>query len=337
MSGLFFASGGGEQMLRALFAVLVLAGCQTTEDKQNYRQAQIDIVAVQAEQNRKAKDAQAAQRAELYRQMVAVSQANPEVADAIAVGLALAAADLNADQGRGDSITSLKTESNTPVEIARALGPAALTVVGQLGVAAISADVQRTMSNNQARTQQNRDNVMGGIVTGVTSMAEVAIDGAGTDYYLSDEAFVDNSVNNTTSSSTTNTTSGDTTTNLDSYNTTSTSTVSGDTNTDSFNQDNDTTSTTTNTTTSTETNTTTTTSTETNTTTDTTSTETNTTDSYNTNTNTFTTSAGDSLTPAEILGLVQDGAAVTVLVDGEWVVITTEEAACSTFGGDACP
>ena len=289
-------------MLRALLAVLILAGCQTTEDKQNYRDAQIKIVAVQAEQNRKAKEAEAEERAELFRQMVAVSQANPEVADAIAVGLALAAADLNATEGRGDSITALKTESNQAVEIARALGPAALGVVGQLGVAAISADVQRTMSNNQARTQQNRDTVMGEIVTGVTGMAQVAIDGAGTDYYLQDEAFVDNSVNSSTNSSstTTSTTSGDTTTNNDSYNTTTSETT---------------------TTTSTETTT--------------TSTETNTTDSYNTNT--FTTSAGETLTAAEILGIIQDGAAVSVLVDGEWVVITTEEQACATFGGDACP
>ena len=308
-----------------LLAVLVGAGCQSLEDKQDYRDAQVEIVQVQADANARKKQAAALERAELYKQMALVSASNPEVADAIAVGLALAAAQLNADQGRGDSITQLKTESNQAVEIARALGPATLTMLGQVGVAAIAAETQRQSSDNMARVQINRDNVTGAVVTAVTDMSAAAIEGAGTDYYLQDNAWVDNSTDSSvnTTSTTTNTTTVDENnwSIADSYNTTSTTT----TNTTEVNEDNDTTTTT-------ETNTTTTT-TESNTTTTTTSTDDN--SAVNNNVVTWVTSGGEVLTTDQVLDLLAEGLTLSLVIDGQ--VTEVDAAAACEADPELCP
>ena len=187
------------------------------------------------------------------------------------------------------------------------------------------------MSNNQADVQKNRDTVMGGIVTGVTSMAQVAIDGAGTDYYLSDEAYVDNSVDssvNTTSTSTTTNTYTETNTDnsiADSYN---------------YTEANTSTSTDTTTTTSTETNTTSTTSTETNTTSTDTSTSqiddnSVTTTTTTNNVITWTTGNGESLTTDQVLDILADGLTLTLVINGQETEV--DAAAACELDPSLCP
>ena len=251
-------------MKKPILAVAVasaLAGCTSLEDKQDRRQAEIEMVDKQMQARAQMEVDKARAQAALYNAMAQIAANNPDSADAIAVGMALAVSKQD-ESGNFGPVVTLSQEKDPAQEWAKILAAPLLNTVTAVGVAAISADVQKNASDNMAKVSMNENEketrqfeALAGLGTAAATLGSTAIENAGGNttntYNLNDEAFLLAGTQNNDSYNTTNTTSGDTTTNNDSYN-----------------QDNDTT------TTNTETNTTTTTSTETN---STTSTETNTT------------------------------------------------------------
>ena len=220
---------------------LFLMGCANVEDKQNHREAQIEMVERQMIARQRMELDRAQAQAQWAAAMAAVAAASPENADAIAVGLAVAAV-RNSDEGsKNMPVVTLQNDVNEAREWAKVLAAPLLGTVTQLGIAGIQADVTKTQSDNMTKVQINEDvvdgqqfQVLGGVATAVSSFGATAIEGAGGNttmtYTLSDEAVLDMSTDSSVSGDTNTdsnntTTSGDT--NADSYNT------SGDTSTDS--------------------------------------------------------------------------------------------------------
>lgn len=207
-------------------------GCANVEDKQNHRDAQIEMVERQMIARQRMELDRAQAQAQWAAAMAAVAAASPENADAIAVGLAVAAV-RNSDAGSGDApMVTLQNDVNEAREWARVLAAPVLGAVTQLGIAGINADVQKNASDNMAKVQINEDNVdgqqfqvLGNVAEAVSGFGATAIQNAGgnttTTYTVSDEALLDMSTDSSVS--------GDTLT--DSYNTT----TSGDTASDSYN------------------------------------------------------------------------------------------------------
>jgi len=208
-----------------------LMGCTNLQDKQSHRDAQIEIVDRQMIARQRMELDRAQAQAQWAAAMAAVAAASPENADAIAVGLAVAAVK-NADEGgKNMPVVTLQRDTNNAQEWAKILAAPMLNTVTQLGLAGINARVLTNDSDNDARVQMNEDavdgqqfQVLGNVAEAVSGFGATAIQNAGgnttTTYTVSDEALLDMSVDSSVS--------GDT--NTDSYNT------SGDTNTDSYNQ-----------------------------------------------------------------------------------------------------
>ena len=268
-----------KQGILAVAVASALAGCTSLEDKQDRRQAEIQMVDKQMQARAQMEVDKARAQAALYNAMAQIAANNPESADAIAVGMALAVSKQD-ESGNFGPVVTLSQEKDPAQEWAKILAAPLLNTVTAVGVAAISADVQKNASDNMAKVSMNENETdarqfeaLAGLGNAAAELGSTAIQNAGGNttntYNLTDDSFLLAGTQNNDSYNTTNTTSGDTTTNNDSYN-----------------QDNDVT------TTNTETNTTTTTSTETN---STTSTETNST-TGDTITSGDTTTSGDTST-----------------------------------------
>mgnify|MGYP000025654484 CR=1 FL=1 len=219
-----------------LAIALLMIGCASAGDRADYRKAQIGIVDAQMVARQRVALQRAQAQANWAAAMAAVAAANPESADAIAVGLAVAA--VQSRQGDEDApIVTLRREESEAREWAKVLEAPLLGTVTQLGIANINAGVMKNASDNNARVQINDDQVdglkfevLGGVANGVSTFATTAVQSSGgnTTYTLSDESLID--LSTVTSGDVT---SGDMTTAADSYNT------SGDTtqHTDSYNVD----------------------------------------------------------------------------------------------------
>jgi hypothetical protein len=216
----------------------LMIGCATASEKDDYRKAQIGIVDSQMATRQRIAIERAQAQASWAAAMAAVAEANPESADAIAVGLAVAAVQNNQVEEDAPIVTLQKEESEAR-EWAKILAAPLLGTVTQLGISSINAGVMKNASDNSAAVQMNDDKidglkfeVLGGVATGVSDFASTAVQSSGgnTTYTLSDESMID--LSTITSGDVT---SGDMTTAADSYNT------SGDTtqHTDSYNDSSD--------------------------------------------------------------------------------------------------
>lgn len=323
---------------------LVMVGCTSVEEKREYRQAQVDMVKVQQQ----SKEAIALQREQAQAQMWAAAaeivRANPESADAFAVVMGVRVA--SEDDQDDTPLVTLQREENEALAVVKAVAPALVTTLGQVGIAAIQADVNKTQSDNAAAVAIADAATDADIMRNVTSMASIGLTNSGTsvsgDFYAADN--IDQSVtDNTTASDSYNQSSSETQTTTttqtvsDSYNSTETNSSSQDI-VDSYNN------------TETTSNTETTNNTESTTTTDSyNTTETNTvTDSYNETNDTYNsqdvynqqvyeTTEGTFVTYEDLEALLAAGIRVTVVIDGEEVEV--EQANCPdgsdglTFGG----
>ena len=98
---------------------LVLMGCANVEDKQNHRDAQIEMVERQMIARQRIELDRAQAQAQWAAAMAAVAAASPENADAIAVGLAVAAV-RNSDGGSRDMpVVTLQRDVNEALEWAK--------------------------------------------------------------------------------------------------------------------------------------------------------------------------------------------------------------------------
>ena len=216
--------------MRALIALLLLAGCSSLEEKQAHNDAQIEIIRVQREAQRTEKLADAEAKKALYQALAEVAKANPDQAGAVTVALAVQG--ITEEEEGATPIIGLQKAENTGLEIAKAVLPSVVNLATGLGVAAINADVAKTQSDNAARIQINDAQQDANIVNAVAGLGRTAVENGGTSISVSDNGYV-NTGSYTDDNSVT-----------DSYNTTDNSIDNSDNSTD--NSDNSTSSTTNN-------------------------------------------------------------------------------------------
>ena len=195
-----------------VIALILTTGCATklgNERASQHGTDQVRMVAVQHEAIKDQKVAEATAKAELYKALAAVAQADPSSSGMVAMALAFQG--LN-EEGTGQiPIMALQRQENTALEWTKALAPSVGGLITGVGIAAINAETQRNASDN------NRDILLGdqiadrGIVEAVAGLGSVAATQTGVevggDYYdLQDQASVDNSTTANTSQDTTTTT-----------------------------------------------------------------------------------------------------------------------------------
>lgn len=170
-----------------LISLFILGACSGAENKAAYRQAQIDMVR-QQQQSREviATQRQAAEAAK-WEHAAAIVAANPESADAFAVAMAVSVVTQNNEEDA--PVVTLQRESNEALEVVKAVAPTLVGVIGQVGVAALNADVAKTQSDNNAAVQVNDRQQSARIVEAVAGLGVAASSQVGTsvggDYYVS--------------------------------------------------------------------------------------------------------------------------------------------------------
>jgi hypothetical protein len=198
--------------LLAIAVLVFLTGCSTQLGNDRAAQHgadQVRMVAVQHEAIKDQKVAEATAKAELYKALAAVAQADPSSSGMVAMALAFQG--LNEEEAGQTPILALHRQENSALEWTKALAPSIGGVLTGVGIAAINAETQRNASDN------NRDILLGdqiadrGIVEAVAGLGSVAASQTGIevggDYYdVQDQGSVDNSVVTNTSQDTTNTT-----------------------------------------------------------------------------------------------------------------------------------
>jgi len=224
----------------AVAVTLMMVGCTSVEEKREYRQAQVDIVKVQQQ----SKEAIALQREQAQAQMwsaaAEIVKANPDSADAFAVVMGVRVA--SEDDQQDAPLVTRQREENEALAVIKSVAPALVTTLGQVGIAALQADVNKTQSDNAARVAIADAATDADIMRSVTGMAQVGLNRAttqvGGDYYVAET--LDQSLtetNTVTDASTSTTTETNTSTNTE---TSSETNTEGSYNTsDSYNNSSD--------------------------------------------------------------------------------------------------
>jgi len=193
-----------------LIPLFILGACSGAENKAAYRQAQIDMVRQQQQSREAIATQRQAAEAAKWEHAAAIVAANPESADAFAVAMAVSVVTQNNEEDA--PVVTLQRESNEALEVVKAVAPALVGVIGQVGVAALNADVAKTQSDNNAAVQVNDRQQSARIVEAVAGLGVAASSQVGTsvggDYYVSGGAIDQsnssvNSSNNPVDNSTT--------------------------------------------------------------------------------------------------------------------------------------
>ena len=214
----------------ALSIGVVLAGCTSAEQKQDYRDAQVQVIGAQVSGRTEEGKADAAARAALYAAMAEVARNAPDSADAIAVALAVSSVKEEADSPR--EIVQLHREQNEAVELTKAIAPALIGAVSTVAVAGYQASVSKNNSDNAALVAFGDSAADADIMRSVTDMATAGLSqssiSVGGDYTTvgndMDQSVTTSSTNSTSS---TNTESSSVSTVTDSYNETTYTTTDG--------------------------------------------------------------------------------------------------------------
>ena len=223
-------------------AMVGMAGCANVKDRQAHREAQIRMVEKQmlAKQQMQVQMAQA--QAAWATAMAEVARTNPDSADAIAVGLAVAASKNNEAANDSGPVVTLQRETNDAQEWAKILAGPVLQTVGLVATTAINADVQKNASDNMAKINIQQNEIEGrqfealaGVANAVTTFGQNALDNAGgnTTYNMDGESLIDMSTDSSVNTTTTNNTTDNSTSVADSYNDSSSQSTSNVTNTTS--------------------------------------------------------------------------------------------------------
>ena len=213
---------------------LYLTGCTSAEQRQEYRDAQVQVIGAQVSGRTEQGKADAAARAALYAAMAEVARNSPDSADAIAVAMAVASVKEETDSS--GAIVQLHREQNEAIEVVKAVAPALITTVGTVAVAGYQASVSKNNSDNAALVALGDSAADADIMRSVTAMGVAGMSresvSVGGDYTTVGND-MDQSVTNTTSSTETSSvtesvnTETTTTTTTDSYNQTTYTTADG--------------------------------------------------------------------------------------------------------------
>ena len=170
-----------------LIPLFILGACSGAENKAAYRQAQIDMVRQQQQSREAIATQRQAAEAAKWEHAAAIVAANPESADAFAVAMAVSVVTQNSEEDA--PVVTLQRESNEALEVVKAVAPALVGVIGQVGVAALNADVAKTQSDNNAAVQVNDRQQSARIVEAVAGLGVAASNqvstAVGGDYYVS--------------------------------------------------------------------------------------------------------------------------------------------------------
>ena len=193
-------------------SIVLLAGCTSTEEKAEYRNAQVKVISTQVDARAKESSADAAARIALYAAMAEVAKNSPDSADAIAVALAVSSVREESDSD--SSVVQLHREQNEAVELTKAIAPALLQTVGTVAVAGYQASVSKNNSDNAALVALGDSAADSDIMRSVTGMASVGLNrdsiSVGGDYNQSG-GNMDQSISSITEQSTNTTTTNTTT------------------------------------------------------------------------------------------------------------------------------
>ena len=224
----------------AVAVTLMMVGCTSVEEKREYRQAQVDMVKVQQQ----SKEAIALQREQAQAQMwsaaAEIVKANPDSADAFAVVMGVRVA--SEDDQQDAPLVTLQREENEALAVVKSVAPALVTTLGQVGIAALQADVNKTQSDNAARVAIADAATDADIMRSVTGMAQVGLNRAttqvGGDYYVAETLDQSLTVTNTVTDASTSTTTETNTSTSTETNTSTTTSDSNNTNTETSSETN---------------------------------------------------------------------------------------------------
>ena len=173
--------------------LILMTGCasaeQRMESKENYREAQVRAIEVQANAGVNRQQVKALERQAMWQALAEVVKANPEAASNVAIVAAVAAARTNADGESETTMMSIKTEQSDAQAWAKILAAPVLQTITTVGVQALNADLQKEISRNQteaiiAETEQD-----GKIYDMIGVIAQSRGEG-GTTYNVSDNGAV---------------------------------------------------------------------------------------------------------------------------------------------------
>lgn len=189
-------------------AILSLGACTSTEEKAEYRDAQVKVISTQVDARAKENSADAAARIALYEAMAEVAKSSPDSADAIAVALAVSSVREESDSD--NPVVTLHKEQSEAVELTRAIAPALIGAVSTVAVAGYQASVSKNNSDNAALVALGDSASDADIMRSVTEMASTGLARAttsiGGDYYQAG-GDIDQSVSTSTATSTATSTS----------------------------------------------------------------------------------------------------------------------------------
>lgn len=220
-----------------IVSVAMLTACTSAQDKREYRDAQARVIGSQVSARTEQGKADATARAALYEAMAEVARNAPDSADAIAVALAVASVQEEADTD--GALVQLHREQNEVLEVAKVVAPALITTVGTVAIAGYQASVNKTQSDNAAAVAVADSAANADVMRSVTQMATVGLGretvSVGGDYTTVGND-MDRSVTNTTSSTEISSVTSSTEASSVTSSTETSSTANTTTTTDSYNQ-----------------------------------------------------------------------------------------------------
>ena len=156
-----------------LVPIIAMSACTSTQEKREYRRSQVEVISTQVEARSRDNSADAQARAALYEAMAEVARNAPDSADAIAVAMAISS--VREESDTTGPIVQLHREQNEALEVVKAVAPSLVNVVGQVGVAALNADVQKNASDNSASVAIADSAAGADIMRSVTQMATTGL------------------------------------------------------------------------------------------------------------------------------------------------------------------
>ena len=176
-------------ILAGVVVLLVLTGCTSAEQKQEYRNAQVEMVRTQVQSREQIALQREQAQAKMWEAAAEIVKANPESAPAFAVVMGVRVA--NGEEQKEAPMVSLQREENEALAVVKAVAPALVTTLGTVGVAALQADVNKTQSDNAAMVAIADAATDADIMRSVTDMASVGLNRdttqVGGDYYVADQ------------------------------------------------------------------------------------------------------------------------------------------------------
>jgi len=195
-------------IIAAVVVLLVLTGCTSAEEKQEYRKAQVDMVRTQAQSREQIALQREQAQAQMWSAAAEIVKANPESADAFAVVMGVRVA--SEDDQQDAPLVTLQREENEALAVVKSVAPALVTTLGQVGIAALQADVNKTQSDNAARVAIADSATDADIMRSVTGMAQTGLARSTTqvsgDYYVAETLDQSSTQTMTETNTTTNTT-----------------------------------------------------------------------------------------------------------------------------------